>query len=1049
MLSKSKPKFLWIRILFIIIYAVTFAFPGGSLVLAQDETPPTEVPAETDPATVSEPTEAPASLPEEITVETPVVEPTEEPVTPTEDPVVSTEVPVEVTTEAPAELPEEVTVEAPAEEVVPTEETIATEEVTEPAVEAPVEKVNTESVAEIAAAVADTGSVITDATGNELTMASQETLEVLSTGDPYIDRVVEGVTIQYTFLEDCTAYPNTPTQQCIETDHPVQMAVNFAAPGETVNIEAKKYNEDVTIDKQVILSGFNGNAYVNTFILNSGANVLGSLNVYAPVIYVYEGAFINDGLLLAGSSDPTVTPTVYVGAGTYKETIRITKSVKLIGAGKDKTTISATGVLEDTGHNVATIVGIGGMYTRAELAGFNIEGQDITTLADDAAAIFIYDGAYAYVHDNRVSIGAVDSVGMEPDGLFTDDYAKYQEGYLPINALNDPESVGIKVGNNGDLMYGGWYWKMEYPWWDSYWAQEPSFGNADIANNEIVNYGDKGVSVEGMSSANIFNNLIDGAVPEDGDEVLDVFSLKDSEGDQHIKVGIYINTLLTQHPMPRPSDMMFDHRGGCGIPTLTNSIYCNVIKNNDIGIDIAQANEVNILKNVVTENTVGLWAEKHFDGDIHYNDFSGNTETDAVLGDNILDISNNWWGYNPWIQPPDRWEPHFKWVDTSYQAWVKVCMWGNWFCHMEYKWIADGHFEGGWVPVPGYYDYSQAKLSGSYNARYQTIPWLSEVPDLTCAGIQESEDPYVPLGEDSDGDGILNEVDNCPTVPNPDQNLDACNGDQDADGILNNIDNCPMVANPDQADLDANGVGDVCELDADGDGILNDTDNCKFVPNADQADMDLDGIGDVCDPDKDGDGVLNAADNCPAIANADQLDTDGDGKGDVCDATPTGAPAPAVPVIPVTGGVMTALSCTGPTILELDNGNRVIFNNALCGYMASLDNLLQTAMPSKLDSGTFGNGAIVSLSYNNSAVNLLPNPVTLTISMMIPDSMKNKDLGILFWDTTANKGAGAWVPVPIAQPDALGRLAYGGMSIYNGRAEVMTNFTGTFMLYAK
>jgi hypothetical protein len=36
-------------------------------------------------------------------------------------------------------------------------------------------------------------------------------------------------------------------------------------------------------------------------------------------------------------------------------------------------------------------------------------------------------------------------------------------------------------------------------------------------------------------------------------------------------------------------------------------------------------------------------------------------------------------------------------------------------------------------------------------------------------------------------------------------------GDDDGDGLTNDIDNCPLVANPDQVDTDGNGIGDACD----------------------------------------------------------------------------------------------------------------------------------------------------------------------------------------------------------------------------------------------
>lgn len=97
--------------------------------------------------------------------------------------------------------------------------------------------------------------------------------------------------------------------------------------------------------------------------------------------------------------------------------------------------------------------------------------------------------------------------------------------------------------------------------------------------------------------------------------------------------------------------------------------------------------------------------------------------------------------------------------------------------------------------------------------------------------------------------------------------------DDDFDGIQNEFDNCPNVPNHDQSDIDFDGVGDAC-------------DNCPQIANADQSDADGDGIGDACEPleDSDGDGVPNASDNCPGVSNPDQADADGDGIGDACDA---------------------------------------------------------------------------------------------------------------------------------------------------------------------
>ena len=58
--------------------------------------------------------------------------------------------------------------------------------------------------------------------------------------------------------------------------------------------------------------------------------------------------------------------------------------------------------------------------------------------------------------------------------------------------------------------------------------------------------------------------------------------------------------------------------------------------------------------------------------------------------------------------------------------------------------------------------------------------------------------------------------------------------DRDGDGVPDNVDNCPSVVNPNQIDRDDDGLGDAC-------------DNCVTVPNPSKTDTDGDGWGDACD----------------------------------------------------------------------------------------------------------------------------------------------------------------------------------------------------------
>ncbi|MEM2974451.1 MAG: DUF2341 domain-containing protein, partial [Candidatus Micrarchaeia archaeon] len=64
--------------------------------------------------------------------------------------------------------------------------------------------------------------------------------------------------------------------------------------------------------------------------------------------------------------------------------------------------------------------------------------------------------------------------------------------------------------------------------------------------------------------------------------------------------------------------------------------------------------------------------------------------------------------------------------------------------------------------------------------------------------------------------------------------------DTDGDGVYDHQDNCPTVYNPDQADTDGSGVGDACNTatDPDGDEYENDYDNCPTVYNPGQENSD-------------------------------------------------------------------------------------------------------------------------------------------------------------------------------------------------------------------
>ncbi len=185
------------------------------------------------------------------------------------------------------------------------------------------------------------------------------------------------------------------------------------------------------------------------------------------------------------------------------------------------------------------------------------------------------------------------------------------------------------------------------------------------------------------------------------------------------------------------------------------------------------------------------------------------------------------------------------------------------------------------------------------------LPLLLVLLTLGVAALPSGTGPLAPGTAtahpepgDRDGDGVKDEVDNCPDRPNGSQvdndrdGLgDACDDDDDGDLIPDRQDNCRTVPNTDQLP-GTPPYGAACPpVDTDRDSIIDADDNCDETPNPDQRDSDGDDKGDACDGDRDGDAVDNAADNCPDVYNPSietappfrQSDADGNGKGTACD----------------------------------------------------------------------------------------------------------------------------------------------------------------------
>ncbi|MBS2018781.1 MAG: thrombospondin type 3 repeat-containing protein [Deltaproteobacteria bacterium] len=165
-----------------------------------------------------------------------------------------------------------------------------------------------------------------------------------------------------------------------------------------------------------------------------------------------------------------------------------------------------------------------------------------------------------------------------------------------------------------------------------------------------------------------------------------------------------------------------------------------------------------------------------------------------------------------------------------------------------------------------------------------SIGWAPREHDMDHDGVKDDVDgcPEIPEDkdgfEDSDGcpeidnddDGIIDKEDACPNVkgsPSSDPKKNGCPmNDQDGDGIEDAVDACPTVKGVNTDDPRTSGCP---AQDSDGDGIPDALDKCPTQPEDKDGFQDDDGCP---DPDNDGDGVADKDDACPDVAGEPNTD---------------------------------------------------------------------------------------------------------------------------------------------------------------------------------
>ncbi len=123
---------------------------------------------------------------------------------------------------------------------------------------------------------------------------------------------------------------------------------------------------------------------------------------------------------------------------------------------------------------------------------------------------------------------------------------------------------------------------------------------------------------------------------------------------------------------------------------------------------------------------------------------------------------------------------------------------------------------------------------------------------------------FEPSIGDRDGDGIKDDLDQCPDDPEDYDDFEDSDGcpepDNDRDGFLDVEDDCPLIPEDRDGDQDDDGCPEHGINDRDGDGIVDEKDQCPDDPEDFDQFEDEDGCP---DPDNDKDGIPDVNDMCP------------------------------------------------------------------------------------------------------------------------------------------------------------------------------------------